>query len=157
MPTLGAFIRRRRLELGLTQEALADLIGDNTRQADVSRLENDRVTLPRRNRLEAIARALQVSPGELLARSGWEGGEAIDGSMADGSAMSGLTEQISRLKDELPDSPTDPAPHQRVIEDALPTISETVAQMHELVHETESLLDETQAKVEAVKQRETPG
>lgn len=157
MPTLGAYIRRRRLELGLTQEALADMIGDNTRQADVSRLENDRVTLPRRARLEAIARALQVSPGELLARSGWEGGEAIDRSSIDGSAVTGLAERVAQLTDELPDDAADASQHQRVIEDALPTITETVAQMHELVHETESLLDETQARVDAVKQRDVVG
>lgn len=150
MPTLGAFIRRRRMELGLTQEALAEMIGDNTRQADISRLENDRVTLPRRARLEAIARALEVSPGELLARSGWEGGEAIDVPGADS-----LTAKVNRLQDELPEDPAEFAPHQRVIEEALPTISETVAQMHELVHETESLLDETQARVDAVKARES--
>ncbi len=153
MPTLGAFIRRRRLELGLTQEALADLIGDNTRQADVSRLENDRVTLPRRNRLEAIARALQVSPGELLARSGWEGGQAIDGQWDGEPNVDGIVERVVRLQEEIPDNPTEAAPHQRIIEEALPSISETVAQMHDLVHETESLLDETQAKVDAVKQR----
>ncbi len=151
MPTLGAFIRRRRLELGLTQEGLADLIGDNTRQADVSRLENDRVTLPRRSRLDAIARALQVSPGELLARSGWEGAEALDEPAVDGAAVNGLTEQMHRLRDELPDQPSEAAPHHKVIEEALPNISDTVAQMHELVHETQSLIDETQAKVDAVK------
>ena len=38
MPTLGAFIRRRRLELGLTQETLAEMIGGGVRQAEISRL-----------------------------------------------------------------------------------------------------------------------
>ncbi len=151
MPTLGAFIRRRRLELGLTQEALADLIGDNTRQADISRLENDRVTLPRRARLEAIARALQVSPGTLLAQSGWEGGEAIDAVAGDD-----LISRVSRLQEELPAAQQERAPHHQVIEEALPAITDTVAQMHELVHEAESLLDQTQDKVDAMKELDPP-
>ena len=148
MPTLGAFIRRRRMELGLTQEALADLIGDNTRQADISRLENDRVTLPRRARLDAIAHALQVSPGELLARSGWEGGEVIDGATGD------LAEQMTRLQGELPPSVEDMEPRHEVIAEALPAISDTVTRMHELVHEAESILDETLGKVDRLKASE---
>jgi transcriptional regulator with XRE-family HTH domain len=148
MPSLGAFIRRRRQELGLTQEQLADQIGDNTRQADISRLENDRVSLPRRARLDAIASALQVSPGEMLARSGWHGGEAIDDGDDDTIAA-----RVSRLQDELPDDSTAAkAPHHQVIEEALPAITGTVAQMHELVHEAENLLDQTQAKVESLKE-----
>jgi transcriptional regulator with XRE-family HTH domain len=148
MPTLGAFIRRRRMELGLTQEALADLIGDNTRQADISRLENDRVTLPRRARLDAIAQALQVSPGELLAKSGWEGAEVIDGT-------NDLADRMTRLQGELPDSSEEMEPHHLVIADALPAISETVNQMHQLVHEAESILDETLGKVDQLKATES--
>ncbi len=78
MPTLGAFIRRRRTELGLTQEALAEMIGGGVRQAEISRLEHDRVTLPRRQRLEQIAAALDVPLGELLVRSGWTGADDIE-------------------------------------------------------------------------------
>ncbi|HYJ13145.1 MAG TPA: helix-turn-helix transcriptional regulator [Thermomicrobiales bacterium] len=148
MPTLGAFIRRRRTELGLTQEALADLIGDNTRQADISRLENDRVTLPRRARLDAIARALQVSPGILLAKSGWEGAEAIDGADA---GPGDLAQRMTRLQDELPGAGEEVGPEHRVIAEALPGLVDTVTQMHELVHEAETLLDETQEKVNQIK------
>jgi transcriptional regulator with XRE-family HTH domain len=70
-PSLGTFIRQRRVELGLTQEQLAERIGGVVRQAEVSRLENDRVTLPRRMRMMAIAAALELSLGELLVRTGW--------------------------------------------------------------------------------------
>jgi len=68
MPTLGRFIRRRRIELGMTQEQMAFLIGETVRQSEVSRLENDRITLPRRERLERIAEVLGVPVGELLVR-----------------------------------------------------------------------------------------
>src|SRR5688572_24178143 len=79
--TLGGAIRRRRAELGWTQEQLAARIsaeGEYVRQSEVSRLERDRVGLPRRARLERIAAALGLSLGELLARSGWaEAGDAL--------------------------------------------------------------------------------
>jgi transcriptional regulator with XRE-family HTH domain len=71
--TLGQTIRRRRLELNLTQEELADRIGGGVRQSEVSRLERDRITLPRRERLERIAAAIEMPIGELLKCSGWTG------------------------------------------------------------------------------------
>jgi transcriptional regulator with XRE-family HTH domain len=69
--SLGTFIRRRRTELGLTQEELAARVGDSVRQSDISRLERDGVSLPRRNRLEHIAKALDVSLGTLMRQTGW--------------------------------------------------------------------------------------
>ena len=77
--TLGQAIRQRRAELGLTQEQLAARIGGGVRQSDVSRLEADRVTLPRRQRLERIAAALGLPPGELLVRAGWPGADGASG------------------------------------------------------------------------------
>jgi transcriptional regulator with XRE-family HTH domain len=71
--SLSKAIRDRRIELGLTQEALAERIGDGVRQSDVSRLERDQIQLPRPKRMRAIAQALEMEPGELLVRSGWEG------------------------------------------------------------------------------------
>lgn len=69
--SLGALIRARRAALGLTQEALAERIDPNLRQSDISRLESDHIGLPRRQRLEAIAAALDLPLGELLSVSGW--------------------------------------------------------------------------------------
>jgi transcriptional regulator with XRE-family HTH domain len=72
--SLGVTIRSRRLELGLTQEQLAERISteaEYVRQSEISRIENGAVGLPRRARLERIAQALDLSLGELLARSGW--------------------------------------------------------------------------------------
>jgi transcriptional regulator with XRE-family HTH domain len=77
--SLGEVIRRRRIELGWTQEHLADRIaelGDPVRQPDISRLELNKVALPRRARLEQIAEVLKLPLGELLARSGWSGAGA---------------------------------------------------------------------------------
>lgn len=74
--TLGEAVRFRRCQLGLTQEQLAERIGDGVRQAEISRLETGRVALPRRERLARIAAALDLSLGELLVRSGWDGAEA---------------------------------------------------------------------------------
>lgn len=73
--TLGQFIRERRMDLRLTQEQLAARVGEGVRQAEISRLEQDRVSLPRRQRLEAIAAALDVSIGDLLVTTGWIGAE----------------------------------------------------------------------------------
>jgi transcriptional regulator with XRE-family HTH domain len=67
-------------------------VGEGVRQAEISRLENDRIVLPRRQRLEQIAAALDVPIGVLLARSGWVGAEEID-SMPDG--LIGLELELS--------------------------------------------------------------
>jgi transcriptional regulator with XRE-family HTH domain len=91
MPTLGRFIQRRRIELGLTQEQLAEMIGGGVRQSEISRLEHDRISLPRRQRLEQIAIVLDVSLGELLARSGWAGAEAVFDT--DPASHNGLTDE----------------------------------------------------------------
>lgn len=67
--TLGELVRQRRLELGLTQGDLAELIsdeGDEVRQADISRIERGYTRLPRPERLSRVARALDLPVGELF-------------------------------------------------------------------------------------------
>ncbi len=108
--TLGSFIRDRRVELGLTQEALAERVGDTVRQAEISRLENDKVTLPRRERLEGIAAALDLSIGDLLVATGWlteehlavlPGGLSANGH-ADGTpATAGSDEPLGQAEESL--------------------------------------------------------
>jgi transcriptional regulator with XRE-family HTH domain len=76
--TLGVVIRRRRQELGWTQEELAERISTNdeyVRQSEISRIENGKIDLPRRERLIRLAEVLSLSLGELLARSGWAGAD----------------------------------------------------------------------------------
>ncbi len=60
----------------MSQEALAARVSDlgsEIDQADISRIELGKVDLPRRRRLEHLAAALELSPGELLEASGWVG------------------------------------------------------------------------------------
>jgi transcriptional regulator with XRE-family HTH domain len=100
--TLGDFIRERRQDLGLTQEQLAGRIGTNVRQADVSRLERNRVALPRRTRLEDIARALDVSLADLLVQSGWgaAAGQQPAGTV-DADRLPELVSELERAQRQL--------------------------------------------------------
>lgn len=143
MPTLGKFIRQRRIELGMTQEELAERVGDNARQADISRIENDHVTLPRRARLSAIADALDVPVGALLARSGWEGAEAIRS-----DPPVSLSTGVVRLLEDVSARGSHAAERREVIDDVLPELEETVNQVHDLVHHAEQVLDATRKKVD---------
>jgi transcriptional regulator with XRE-family HTH domain len=69
--SLGEAIRLRRLELGMSQEELAERIGPDVRQSDVSRLERGKVLFPRLERLNQISAALGMSIGSLLIEAGW--------------------------------------------------------------------------------------
>lgn len=69
--SLGEAIRLRRLELGMSQEELAERIGPDVRQSDVSRLERGKILFPRLERLNQIASALGISVGALLIEAGW--------------------------------------------------------------------------------------
>jgi len=93
LTSLGAYIRDRRRALGLTQEQLAERIGGPVTQADISRLETDRVVLPRRDRLAALAHSLEVSLGDLLLNSGW---------MTDGDGLAHALAVTVRTADALP-------------------------------------------------------
>lgn len=75
---LGDAIKARRVALGWTQEELAARVsvdGEYLRQSEISRIENGRIALPRRERLERIANVLGLSLGELLSLSGWAGAD----------------------------------------------------------------------------------
>lgn len=69
--SLGEAIRLRRLDLGMSQEELAERIGPDVRQSDVSRLERGKILFPRLERLNQIASALGMSVGALLIEAGW--------------------------------------------------------------------------------------
>lgn len=113
--TLGQFIRTNRLAMGLTQEQLAERVGESLRQSDISRLEKDGIEFPRRERLDAIATALNVTLGDLLISTGWL--EIEDAQM------------LEQIKD-------DEEPDPDVLDDAMAVLS--VAK--EMVAETANLL-----------------
>lgn len=65
--TVGERIRRRRKELGLSVDDLANMLGKN--RATVYRYESDEIENLPLNILEPLARALRVTPAYLM---GWE-------------------------------------------------------------------------------------
>lgn len=103
---LGQIVRSQRVELGLSQEELAERIGDGITQTQVSKLERGDVTLPRRARMELIAAALKLPLGELLARSGWAAAEAhfpgSNGGASHAEAVAAARAQLSLLTETMP-------------------------------------------------------
>lgn len=69
--TLGTLIRERRHDLGLSQRQLAERIGAHVDQSDISRLEHDRITRPRHERIERLAAALDLPASPQLVLAGW--------------------------------------------------------------------------------------
>ncbi|MEO9896093.1 MAG: helix-turn-helix transcriptional regulator [Paracoccaceae bacterium] len=61
----GALVKRKRGEMRLTQETLAgDIFGDSTRKADISRIENGKVT-PQEATIQKLCTALGILPAEM--------------------------------------------------------------------------------------------
>jgi transcriptional regulator with XRE-family HTH domain len=144
-PSLGEFIRERRRELGLTQEQLAEHVGEGVRQAEISRLENGGIKLPRKDRLGALASALHVSIGELLLRSGWIGEEerilleqdpssALSSDRSESDAVAASMEDLSRLLDALIAGRARLAEIDRAIEQTEMTITKVLEKMGDERH-----------------------
>jgi transcriptional regulator with XRE-family HTH domain len=68
---LGDTVRRYRLELGLSQVQLAERMGSDIQQADISRIERGYIPWPRPDLLTSLARGLDMGPIELITLSGW--------------------------------------------------------------------------------------
>jgi transcriptional regulator with XRE-family HTH domain len=100
--TLGTFIRHRRLQLGLSQHALADRAGHGTTQIHISRLESGATALPRWHRLLALAVALEVTPGDLLLRAGLVTAEDLQGSAGEPGRSAPVTESQPRAEIRSP-------------------------------------------------------
>jgi transcriptional regulator with XRE-family HTH domain len=146
---LGTFIRERRQDLGLTQEELAERIGDTVRQAEVSRLENNRIAMPRRERLTAVAAALDVSLGELLVRTGWmDAAEGADLNALDAAAVLEAPEAIAQVPD------TEAATELETIRVALDTALTMLARTSDALGQTQEALSTLQRLVE---DQRTPG
>jgi transcriptional regulator with XRE-family HTH domain len=65
MSTIHTRIKKRREELGLTMKALAEKVGVSAWQT-VQQWEREDGTAPKRDRLKAVAEALQTTSEELL-------------------------------------------------------------------------------------------
>lgn len=64
MEKLGDNVRKRRKQLGMTQDELADLSGYTSRSS-VAKIEKGQVDLTQ-TKIIALAKALQCDPGDLL-------------------------------------------------------------------------------------------
>lgn len=132
--TLGTFIRERRAELGLSQEQLAERVGERVRQAEISRLEHDRVTLPRRERLEQLAAALEVSVGELFLQTGWmQEGDRLD------TELNAATRSF-RTSEDL----------DAIALQNLSSLVDTVAAVQDMVAEAALVLEQAEESIEAM-------
>jgi transcriptional regulator with XRE-family HTH domain len=65
MTTIHTRIKQRREALGISMKALADMVGVSAWQT-IQQWEREDGTAPKRDRLEAVARALQTTPEALL-------------------------------------------------------------------------------------------
>ena len=147
--TLGSVIRARRCELRLTQEELADRIGGGMRQSEISRLERDGVMLPRRARLEAIAAALQMPVGELLARSGWTGANTVIPPVAAAAtpAKSSSPASVASARYSAP-SRTEPAP--AAVDDVFDRLHDARARSQQIIQTYHDLETRTAGTMESV-------
>lgn len=128
--TLGQYVRERRAALGLTQEQVAERMGGSVRQAEISRLERDHVTLPRRHRLELLAEALETTIAELLAKSGWV------------TKGQDLPPDLLAALDEVPIRDAD-----RVALDSLAALVISVEELREIVRLVDQKLGEVDATI----------
>ena len=61
---VGYLIKKARLDKGLTQEALADMVG--VKKSAVAKWENGRVSEIKRTNLKKLSEALGLNPNQLL-------------------------------------------------------------------------------------------
>ncbi len=68
--TIGQLIKQSRLNRGLTQEELGELVG--VKKSAVAKWENGRVSEIGRSNLQGLAKALGIDPAELIGEDGIE-------------------------------------------------------------------------------------
>ncbi len=97
--TIGERIKKRRMELGLTQGELAERMGYTSRAA-ICTVEKDKEDLTT-TRIRRFAEALQTTPSYLM---GWEN---EDGSPDNASSNGKKTEKAIELYDSIMSLPPD--------------------------------------------------
>lgn len=68
--TIGQLIKQSRLNRGLTQEELGELVG--VKKSAVAKWENGRVSEIGRSNLQGLAKALGIDPADLIGEDGVE-------------------------------------------------------------------------------------
>jgi transcriptional regulator with XRE-family HTH domain len=92
---LGGFVRRRRVELGLTQEVVADAAGIG--RSHLSQIESGKIGLPNAGIRRHLATVLQVRHVDLLVAAG----ELDDDEVREGRQP--LASELDRLAERLAD------------------------------------------------------
>ena len=87
---LGNYIRDRRQDLGLTQEQLAEQIGGDCRQSDISSIECGHIRLPNLSLMGSLAAALDVSLWDLLVATGCIDHKHVALAPASGDSSTGI-------------------------------------------------------------------
>lgn len=92
-PGLGAFLRRRRAELGLTQEGVSDAAGIG--RSHLSQIESGKIGLPNAGIRRKLAAALELRHVDLLIAAGeLDEAEVREGRQAPASELDRLTADI---------------------------------------------------------------
>lgn len=66
---IGKIIKDARLQKGLTQEELGELVG--VQKSAIAKYENGRVVNIKRSNLQKLAKALDLKPSDLIIESDW--------------------------------------------------------------------------------------
>lgn len=102
--SLGDYVRRRRLDLSMSQQDLADRMVDHNAkvdQSDISKLEVPGTKLPRPPRMRALALALNVSIGRLYKEAGFPDHADIGAALAEDAPIYDATfEELIPFTDE---------------------------------------------------------
>ncbi len=77
MNSWGEILRKKRLEIGLTQRELAERIGVDI--SYISKMENGRVPAPSNATIHRLSKTLGGSAKALLDAAGWQKGDAMEG------------------------------------------------------------------------------
>ncbi|MEL7090803.1 MAG: helix-turn-helix domain-containing protein [Pseudomonadota bacterium] len=136
----GALVKRKRGEAKLTQETLAgDVFGDPGRKADISRIENGKVT-PQEATIQRLCTALAISTAEMEPiRQGRSIAGQLDHipalsrqQMEDMAARFGIENPYDRGDQELRDLLTDKAEDWRALKRQIAALDDRHAQIAEL-------------------------
>lgn len=89
-------IREKRLSLGMTMKEVADKVGVS--EATISRWESGEISNMRRGAISALAKALNISPNEIM---GWEQSEEY----ADDSPSYYDDPEVAAIANEMKENP----------------------------------------------------